>query len=159
MTINIKAALLAGTALVAVGFSTSAHAAVVAQTLTGNTEWAADANQNQSPADGSGAATADTVDLATFILTVQNDGVNNDGSGLNTFSLGAVTGTTGSLLISTSTTGANDADLTATVASVAISGAGNVTVANQDDDNSAVTATVTGALSTGGNLAVTNTET
>lgn len=160
MTTTIKKALLTGTALVAVGaLMPSAHAAVVAQTLTGATTWAIDGNQNQSPADGTGAAANDTVNVATFTLTVANAGVANDGGGVNSFTLGAVTGSTGSLTITTGGLGGANPDLAATVASVTLSGAGNVTVANINADDAAVTATFTGALNTGGNLAVTNTET
>jgi outer membrane autotransporter protein len=160
MTAPFKKALLAGTALVAVAaFAPSAQAAVVAQTLTGATTWAIDGNQNQSPADGSGAAASDTVNVVTFTLTVANAGVANDGGGINSFTLGAVTGTTGSLTITTGALGGANPDIAATVASVALTGAGNVTVASIDADNAAVTATFTGALSTGGALAITNTET
>lgn len=163
MTINFKKALLTGTALVAVGgfLPLSAQAAVVAQTLTGSVTWAEDANQNQSPADGTGAAASDTVNLATFTLTVSNDQTANDGGGLNAFTLGAVTGTTGSLLISSDVTGATGAvpDLAVTGTTVTISGAGNVSVVNQNTDDEGVTASFSGAVSTGGALAVTNTET
>lgn len=157
MTTTFKKALLTGTALVAVAaFAPTAQAAVVAQTLTGATVWAVDGDQNQSPADGTGAAASDTVDLATFTLTVANAGVADDGGGVNTFTLGAVTGTTGSLLV---TTNGVDADLSATIASATISGAGNVTVRNLDADDSTVTAAFTGNLSTGGALVVLNQET
>ncbi len=163
MRINFKKTLLMGTALVAVGgfAPLSAQAAVVAQTLTGSVTWAEDANQNQSPADGTGAAASDTVNLATFTLTVSNDQTANDGGGLNAFTLGAVTGTTGSLLISSDVTGATGAvpDLAVTGTSVAISGAGNISVVNQDTDDEGVSASFSGNVSTGGALAVTNTET
>lgn len=162
MTTTFKKALLTGTALVAVAaFAPTAQAAVVAQTLAGSVTWAEDADQNQAPADGTGAAANDTVDLATFTLTVSNDQTADDGGGLDAFTLGAVTGTTGSLLISSDVTGATGAvpDLTVTGTSVTISGAGNISVVNQNTDDQSVTANFSGAVSTGGALALTNTET
>ncbi|MFH1158093.1 MAG: autotransporter domain-containing protein [Pseudomonadota bacterium] len=159
MSINFRKILLAGTALVAVSaFSVQAHAVVVAQTLTGSVTWAEDADQNQAPADGTGASASDTVDLVTFMLTVRNDQTADDGGGLDLFTLGAVTGTTGSLIISSDATGAVPY-LVVNGTSVTISGAGNVYVVNQDTDDQAVTATFTGNVGTGGNLVVTNTET
>ena len=106
MKFNVKTTLLAGASILAVGALTSpAQAAVVAQTLTGNVEWATDADQNQSPADGTGAAAGDTVNLATFTLTVTDDGANSDGTASAGFVLGAVTGTTGDLLITDAAAG------------------------------------------------------
>ena len=161
MSINLRKILLAGTALVAVSaFSAQAQAAVVAQTLTGNVTWAIDANQLQVDLDGTDAAASDTVDLATFTLTVSNDQTADDGGGLDLFTLGAVTGTTGSLTISSDVTGATGAvpDLVVNGTSAVISGAGNVSVVNEDNDDQAVTATFTGNVGTGGNLVVTNVE-
>ncbi len=160
MTTSFKKALLLGTALVAVGAAT-APANATNQTLTGATQWGSVGTPSTSTTDGTTAAAGDNVNLSTFTLTVQNDGTNSDGSAnIHTFLLGDVTGTTGSLVISTSTTSAYTvSDLTTTVGSVAISGAGNVSILSEDNDDSTVTASITRGLSTGGALVITAVET
>ena len=153
MSSNFKKALLVGTALVAVGsFPGSAHA--VSQTLTGATQWANVGTPDSATTDGTTAAANDAVNVVTYTLTVANDTVNNDGSGVNTFNLGAVTGTTGGINITTNPGGTTDADLTVNIASVNLTGAGSVIVQSENADDSTVTATVAGDLTTGGILLV-----
>jgi len=149
-----KKILLAGTALVAVSaFGAQAQAANVPQTLTGATTWASTGLHTNATTDGTTAVAGDDVNTATFLLTVTNNGTANDGSAnLNTFALGAVTGTTGGL--KTDVGSAND--LAVTIGSVALSGAAPVTITNATTPTQANTTSVTGALSTGGALAVTN---
>ena len=157
MKINLKKVLLAGTAIVAVSAfaPVTAHAAAVAQTLGGATSWGVDGDQNQAPADGTGALFGDSVNLVTFTLTVENDATNDDGSGnVNTFALGAVTGTTGDMIIQTGAA----ADLTVTGTTVTLTGAGDITVQNQDAHNAVAAVTFSGAVSMGGNLVVLNNE-
>jgi outer membrane autotransporter protein len=96
------------------------------------------------------------VNTATFLLTIENTGAGaNDGSAANTFSVGAITGTTGGVTIRSNT---NAPLLTTTVASINLTGAAPVTVTNQNANDATVNATVTGNLSTGGALNVINTE-
>lgn len=154
MKLDIKKLLLAGTAIVAVGATAPTQASANAETLAGNVTWAVDANQNGAPADGTGAAANDAVNISTNTLTVLNTTA-NDGSGVGTYNLGAVTGTTGSLTV---TSDAINVDLTANIASIALSGAGNFSVNTLDADNSTVAATVAGTTSIGGNLSVVSTE-
>lgn len=161
MSINLRKILLAGTALVAVSaFSVQAHA--LDQTLTGAGTWAsAGTGVGTDVGDASDAATSDNINLVGFDLTVTNDQTADDtglGVLLDTFTLGAVTGTTGSLLISSDSVGTTDADLIVNGTTAVLSGAGDISVVNEDDDNSAVTATFTGNVGTGGNLVVTNVE-
>lgn len=163
---TVKKFLLAGTALVAVAaISSPAHAAAL--TLTGNGTWALDTGTTGAQA----AVASDTINVDTFALTVTNDGTASDddtdhgdagsdaaGDAIkNTFTLGAVTGSTGSVAITTGS--AND--LTVGATSVIYGGTGSLSVANRDVDGAAVTATIAGALTNvgGGTLAVTNNET
>jgi len=159
MSINFRKILLAGTALVAASaFSAQAQAAVVAQTLAGAVTWAVDGDQNQAPADGTGAAASDTLALAGFVGTVTNDGTADDGGGLNSFTLGAVTTGTAAGALNILTGSAND--LSATVASIVNTTTVAATaISNRDVDNAATAVTITGALSTSGNLTLTNNET
>ena len=159
MKINLKKVLLTGTALVAVGTFGAQQAHAAAATLVATpTIWAGAGTQAQIANDGTDAAAGDTANVATFTLTVNNDAVADDGGGAALFTLGAVTGTTGSLLISSDVAGTTAGDTTANGTTITLTGAGNVTVQNLNDDDAAVAATFSGAISTGGNLAVTNNE-
>ncbi len=101
---SIKKILLAGTALVAVtAFGTGAHASAPSVTATGANTWAE--SHTQTGLTVITAAAGDGLALSTFVTTVSNDQTANDGSGLNTFNLGAVsTSSAGGAL--TITTGA-----------------------------------------------------
>lgn len=149
MKVDFKKLLLAGTAVVAVSsFATQSQAADL--TLTAGDVWA-----DGGGADAGPAAAGDNINVATFTLTVQNDGVSDDGGGVATFTLGAVTGTTGDLVF---TSDAASGDVTATVSSVTLTGAGDVTVQNLNADDSTVAVTVTNDLTMGGALVIDNAE-
>ena len=153
---SIKKILLAGTALVAVAtFSAQANAAVVAVTSGLPGTWASAGTHTQD-ATLSQAAASDTIAQgvgSTFLLTITNNGVANDGSGLNTFGLGAIAGTTGGF---TSVNGSAN-DLAVTIASAAYNAAAPITVSNTGFVANGNTTTITGALSTvGGTTTITN---
>ncbi|MCK5373653.1 MAG: autotransporter domain-containing protein [Alphaproteobacteria bacterium] len=154
MKLDIRKSLLAGTALIAVGALSVSTAHAADQTLAGNVTWAVDADQNGAPADGTGAATGDAVDVVTHTLTILNTTA-DDGGGVGTYSLGAVTGTTGNVVI---TSDAGTVDMTATVASMVTTSTGDLTVQTLDADDSTVAATITGAATIGGALSVVSTE-
>lgn len=86
---------------------------------------------------------------AATTVTVSNNGVANDGGGLNSFSLGAVTNTAGGGNLTLQA--ASGANLAATVASAEVV---NFTVSNIGSLNSLINAAVTGALTTTGFLNV-----
>jgi len=125
MNSNLKRILVAGTAIVAVSaFSSQAKAADL--TMTGSDTWAL--------ASGSGgveaAAAGDNVNLVSYTLTVTNDGTADDGSAnKNTFSLGAVTGTTGVITVDAAD---DEGNLIVDIDSITLSGAGAVNVTNSD---------------------------
>jgi len=155
MSFSLKKVLLTGTALVAVAsFSTPAHA--LARVLTANGTWASSGTCNAATSAIADACANDAVDITAggaVTLTVTNDATANDGSGVNTFNLGAVTNTgagTGALSV---LNGGNNA-LTVTIASSNVKG--NTTFTNTNAANSQNTSGVTGALTVGGALAVTN---
>jgi outer membrane autotransporter protein len=152
MKLTARNLLLAGTALVAAAsLTTQAHAAP--QTLTGNGTWASAGTHGgtDTAGDASDAAAGDAVNLGAFSLTVTNDQSANDGGGLDSFSLGAVSGA-GALLI----TGGNATDLAVSGTTINL-GAGGVTIDNGGDDAS-VSAEFSGAAVIGGGLTVQNTE-
>ena len=149
MSIKFKKKILASTALIAV-FTFSVKVANAADlTLTTAGIWA-------ETGDVAGANALDNVDAATFALTVKNDCVADDGSGdTNTFVLGSVTGTAGSLIITTDAV----ADLSVTVDSVNLTGAGAVSITNMDANNATADVIFTNDFTTGGTLTMSNTET
>lgn len=158
MKIDMKKFLLAGTALVAVSALVPAKAQAQ-HTLTGAGTWASGATQSSAD-DGTAAnaAAGDTVDVDTFTLTITNDQTADDGSGdLNTFETGAITDTdtgaagTGTVAV-VQDAGGGALDVTVASANVA----GNFTVDNDDGADEDVTVEVTGALTTGGDLLITN---
>lgn len=154
MKLDIKKLLLAGTAIVAVG-ATSVTAQAATATLAGDIEWASGA---AGTVDGNGTTASAGHDavMTTHQLTFTNDGVNNDGSAnTNTFAAGAVTSTTGNLIIEDDT-GAN---LAVTLGSFTSSSTGDFSVLGKDANTANITANVTGALNTGGTLNVVNVET
>jgi len=154
MKLDIKKLLLAGTAIVAVG-ATAGTAQAQTATLAGDIEWASGA---AGAVDGNGTTASAGHDavMTTHALTFTNDGLNNDGSAnTNTFAAGAVTSTTGNLIIEDDT--ANN--LTVTLGSFASSSTGDFSVLGKDANTANITANVTGALTTGGTLNVVNTET
>jgi outer membrane autotransporter protein len=88
---TIKKILLAGTALVAVSAFGAQAQATPTDTALASTTWAESATHTSASVVT--AAAGDNLALgAGFTTTVTNDGMANDGSGLNTFNLGAVTG-------------------------------------------------------------------
>lgn len=151
MSVSFKKFLLAGTALAAASF-VSVRAEANNLTLTGVGQWHGGANGAQA------AVAGDNIALGGNVLTVKNDGVANDGTGLNSFVLGTVTTGTnpGALAITTGSTN----NLAVTVASLVNTvTVADTTITNRDIDNAAVAVTFTGALTTSGGLTVTNTET
>ncbi len=163
MKFNAKKLLLAGTAVMAVG--TFAAASAQAADLTTGSSVVFASSGGQTSANVSNAKANDNVDITTngVTLTVENNSVSNDGSGTNTFNVGAVTnsgaGVAGNLTVQNgriSGTTAIVADFTANFASVNLGG--NVLIANLDVDNSANATTFTGASKIGGTLNVTNNE-
>ncbi len=157
-TTNLKKILLTGSAIVAVGaFVVPGQALADAETAAASpTVWAGSGAPADGTQDGTTAAAGDALDIVTFTVNVNNDGVATDGGGVALFTLGAVTGTTGTLVVSSDVAGTTNADTTATVASVNLTGAGVVTVQNLDDDDATVAATVTDDLTTGGALNIIN---
>lgn len=167
MKFNAKKLLLAGTAVMAVGaFAVQAQAADL---TTGSSVIFASAG-GQTSANVINAKAGDNVAITTngATLTVENNGIGNDGSGLNTFNVGDVTntgaGVSGNLTIqngldyTTNGPGANTGSpLTAVINSVTLGG--NVLVANRDVDNQSTSATFTNASTIGGTLNITNNET
>lgn len=148
----------------AVGTFAAANAHAADLTTGSNVIFAS--SGGQTSANVANAKANDNVDITTngVTLTVENNGVSNDGSGTNTFNVGAVTnsgaGVSGNLTVQNglnpSTSAAVVADFTANFASVNLGG--NVLIANRDADNSANATTFTGASKIGGTLNVTNNE-
>lgn len=155
MKLDIRKTLLAGTAIVAVGgfiAPTTAHAFTA--TLTGDTEWGS-AGPSGADGDGTDATAGDDAVMTTHALTFTNDTANDDGSAdVHTFAAGDVTSTTGNL----SVTDDSANNLAVTIGSFTSSSTGDFSVVGKDANTADVAATV-GALTTGGNLAVTNVET
>lgn len=134
MTFKLKNALLAGSAIVAV--SALGSGVANAQVLVANT------NSGTAPA----AVVGGDISMSTFNLTVNNT---------NNINHGALTATTGTFTITDSTS----ANLTNTIGSYVATGAAAFSVTGNDAQTANITQTVTGALSTLGNLAVTQIET
>lgn len=160
-TTSIKKILLAGTALVAVTAFTTQAQAQQAQTLTASVTWAEAGTAAQVLNDGTDALAGDAVNISTHTLTVENDQSANDNTGgssnLNAFTLGAVTGTTGALVVQNDST-VTGVPVTASAASIDLT-SGNVSVLNANTAGYATTFNVTdptaGAI-IGGNLVITN---
>ncbi len=156
MKINLKKVLLAGTAIVAVSGFTATAAQAQTATLVGPTSWASGV-AGAVDGDGTTASAGHDAVMTTFALTVSNDTVNDDGSvDTDTFALGAVTSTTGNIIITDDAAGG--AALAVTLGSFTSTGTGDFSVLAADAAVGNVTTTVTGALNTGGALAVVNTE-
>jgi uncharacterized protein with beta-barrel porin domain len=114
------------------------------QTMAANGTWASAAGENSS--NLANASAGDNVDLAGYNLTVTNNGIANDGSGLNAFNIGTISSSAVNGQISIQ--GTTNADLNVTMASV--TGGSNITnLSLQNSDGAAFndTATVTGAFS------------
>ncbi len=156
-TITLKKALLAGTAIVAVGALTITPARADQDTLAGSVEWGNAGTAASTLDDGTDAAAGDDVNLVTFALTVTDDSVNSDGTASLNFVLGDVTGTTGDLAIVDAALG--DGTLVVTVDSFLTSSTGDFTVNAIDAETGTIAVTVTTDLNTGGVLSVINTET
>ncbi len=137
---SIKKILLAGTAIVAISaFSMQAQAAAITSGATGT--WASTGAGGDSSVIGEAVA-SDTVDLdAGATLTVTNDNAADDGGGVLTFTLGAVTNTAG----------------TGNIAIVAGASAGveDITIASVDIDGGFSSAYASGTISTGQIIAIT----
>lgn len=144
MKLNIKKALLAGTAIVAVGaLAPAAQAAEL--TLTGNAVWGALANGMVAT-----PTTSDTVVMTTHNLLF-------DTTEVGVLTSGAITATTGDLTVDTTGDAGNVAF---TIGSFTGSSTADITVDNLlASTNRNVGLTVTGAVSTAGNIIVRNTET
>lgn len=143
MTFNFKKALLAGSAIVAVGsIGAQAHAADL--TLSGAAVWGTAANgMVATPTAGD-----------NVIMTANNLGFDTTETGVLT--AGALTSTTGALTVDTT---GDLGNVAFTIGSFTGSGAANVTVDNLNaSSNRNVALNVTGVLSTGGALVVRNTE-
>lgn len=167
---SIKKVLLAGTAPAAIAaFSFVAAAAFPMQaqaataTLTTNTTWASAGTHTSSPSDGTAAAAGDSVNTNDFLLAIANNGTANDGSGLNTFSVGAISGTGASDGVAVVNGSANN--IAVTIASVNETGVGNEGAAflNALQGTGAATnsntTTITGNFLTAGPVAISNTDT
>lgn len=168
MTINtVKKFLLAGTALVAVSFVTTqaAHAAVVASTLdgtAGDDTWAGAGGGAAGTQDGKAknARASDTVALAGHTLLITNNQTADDGSAnKDTFALGAVTNNVAGAAVNITQDAASGAHaFGVTLASLVDTNPGTttLTIANNSGVAQDTNVTVTGALTLGGNLALTN---
>lgn len=147
MSLPIHRLLFATTALTVVLLGATNGVSAASLTLTAGDTWA-----DGGVGDTGGAAANDDVDVDTFLLTINNDGINNDGSGLNTFNIGDITDTntgavgTGSVFI-TPTGSAADLNVIINSASVA----GNITI---DDFGNDVSVTFNGNVTTGTGLIV-----
>jgi outer membrane autotransporter protein len=138
MNTNFRKSLVLGTALVAVAaFAGQAQAADL--TLTGVSTWGVTAPVT-APTAG------DNVIMGANNLTINNT--------LNT-AAGAITSTTGTLLVTDSASSV----LTQTIGSYTASGAGPFTILGNDAQTANIAVTVTNALNTGGALSVTQLET
>ena len=115
--------------------------------------YAVDLAENDEWGDGidaaAGTITDPSADMAvnviSYTLTINGTGDEVD--------VGAITGTTGTVAVTSATGAAVDS----TIASITLSGAGDVTLTNVDNGNGATLA-VTGALSIGGALTLLNSE-
>lgn len=157
MALNLKKALLAGTAIVAVAsFSSQAHA--LDRVLTANGTWASGGTCDTALATIATACANDAVDITTGAVTLTiTSGGPNDGSGTNTFNLGAITDS-GAGVGSVSITGNTTAGVqTVNIASANIDG--NFTLAHADGQattNQVVA--IAGGLTVGGALSLTSLE-
>lgn len=154
MTNTFKNKLLLGTAIVAVaGFAAPAFAADLV--LDDATETWADGGAG----DLGAAATGDNVNAtADSTLTITNDGVADDNGGVNVFSLGDLTDSTGKTLNIVVTSGA---DANFTVAIDSVNTAGNFTItgnadAGNDGDIAVTLDDAAVASMIGGNLVINN---
>ncbi|MCS5595955.1 MAG: autotransporter domain-containing protein [Alphaproteobacteria bacterium] len=142
MKLDIKKLLLAGTAIVAVGAAGATAAKAADFTLTGNTTWGA--------GDTAGAAADDNVNLDGNDLAVNES---------NNTQIGAITDTNatpdGNVTINSDA--GDNASLAVTIGSVTL-GTGNFSVLATEGTNTnadATDVTVTGAISTTGNVVIT----
>ena len=155
-TSRLKKTLLAGTALVAVGAYipaaiNQAHAADL--TLTANGAWAL------GGAGGAGGAVAgDNVDLNTFALSIFGNGVSDDGSGLGIFTIGDITDSSvvPGPFSDVSILDNGGFDATVTIGSIDIGD--TFSVSNNDAQDVSLIATVTGNVTVGENIRITNAE-
>jgi len=162
MSISLfKKALFAGTALVAAtAFSVSAYAVGTA-TLTADTTFASAGTHSNAPNDGTAASAGTNVNTNDFLLAVGNNQTANDGEGLNTFTIGAITGSGTGDGVGTANGAA--VDMAVTIASINETGA-NTGIAIFNAENGTGTATnsntttVTGAVVTGGTIGLQNSD-
>lgn len=145
MKIDVKKLLLAGTAIVAVGATGVSSAKAADLTLTGDAVWGTAANgMVATPTAG------DNVIMSTHALKF-------DTTETGVTTAGAITSTTGNLTVDTTGDAGNVAF---TIGSFTGSSTADITVDNLDASTTRnVAANITGAMSTGGNLIVRNTET
>lgn len=154
---NLKKTLLAGTALVAVGACMPlaiSQAQAADLTLTGTSPWALSGGVGGAQNANAG----DNVDVDTYQLTITNNNLDDDGSGVGTFNIGDVTdsdtggpGTGGVLVFS-----AGGFDATVTIGSISV--ANDLTVQNNDAHDVSNTVTVLGNVTTGGQIQLINYE-
>lgn len=143
MNFNVKKTLLASTALIAVASFAPSAAQAADLTLTGAAIWGTAGNgMVATPTAG------DNVILGANTLTI-------NGSEAGVTSIGAITSTTtGAVVINN----AADAAVPITIGSITITGAGGITQAVTDVTTRNVTSIITGNVSTGGALTMTNVE-
>ncbi len=158
-TTNLKKLLLTGSAIVAVGAFSVGDALADAETLGGNETWASSGVPADGTQDGTTAGAGDAIDIDGYILTITNDQTADDGSGLDTFNIGAITdGGVGAvdsdvIIVQDAAGGA----LTVTIAShVSVDASNDFSVDNADGADAAVTVTVTDVLTVEQNLDITN---
>ena len=149
--IDLRKTLLAGTALVAVaGFAAGAQAQVAvtaSDTYADNNAGDLDASNLTAMGGDALNVTADAV-----TITVTNDQTADDGNGLDSFNIGAVTDSSTATDATLAITSGNGTNLTVAVTSVAVGG--NFTVIGQDGNDADIAVTTTGNVSAGGNLVV-----
>lgn len=156
MKIDLKKALLAGTAIVAVSaFSTQAQAQADL-TLGANGTWASAGGQTS--ANVANASTGDNVEINAdgVTLTITNDATADDGGGVNTFELGDVTDSSNAGNGAITITSGAAADPTVTINSVDVGG--NVAITGDNGDNATIAVIITEDMTVGGALAVTTNE-
>ena len=103
MNTKLRQAILSGACAIALGAAVAPSMALADNiTLTGIGTWASGGTPGTSPRTIVDAATGDSVDIAGFALTVEDNSTADDGQGKRDFSLGAITNsseTTGSVLM------------------------------------------------------------
>ena len=147
MNTTWKKNLLGGMSVVAFTAMASGTALSADRTLTGAATWGTAANgMVATPTAG------DNMIITSHALTI-----NLSDATINSVSIGDITGTSGGLIVTTADDGARN--MAATIGSIAISGAGAITLANPNASTGRqISVAVTNGMSTGGALSVTSAE-